>query len=88
MSIMRALKNVGIGYLQGTTDIMAQKAAQKREDEKLADARAFEEKLQKDKILETKLANIELENIRNANKADLDKEKRENSRMCSNKFSQ
>ena len=36
MSIMRALKNVGIGYLQGTTDIMAQKAAQKREDEKLA----------------------------------------------------
>ena len=38
MSIMRAagraLKNVGIGYLQGTTDIMAQKAAQKREDEK------------------------------------------------------
>ena len=46
MSIMRALKNVGIGYLQGTTDIMAQKAAQKREDEKLAADRAFEEKLQ------------------------------------------
>jgi hypothetical protein len=46
MSIMRALKNVGIGYLQGTTDIMAQKAAQKREDEKLAADREFEFKLQ------------------------------------------
>ena len=77
MSIMRALKNVGIGYLQGTTDIMAQKAAQKREDEKLADARAFEEKLMKDKILETKLANIEIENLKNTNKTNLDKEKRE-----------
>lgn len=30
MSIMRALKNVGIGYLQGSTDIMAQKAKEKQ----------------------------------------------------------
>jgi len=77
MSIMRALKNVGIGYLQGTTDIMAQKAAQKREDEKLKEARLFEEKLMKDKILETKLANIELENLKNGNKVNSDKEKTE-----------
>ena len=73
MSIMRALKNVGIGYLQGTTDIMAQKAAQKREDEKLAADREFEFKLQKDRILQTKLANIEIENLKNTNKTNADK---------------
>ena len=77
MSIMRALKNVGIGYLQGTTDIMAQKAAQKREDEKLAADREFEFKLQKDRILQTKLANIEIENLKNTNKTNADKIKDE-----------
>jgi len=76
MSIMRALKNVGIGYLQGTTDIMAQKAAQKREDEKLAAERAFEEKLQKDRIKQNLLANIEIEREKNRIKSDLDEEKR------------
>ena len=65
MSIMRALKNVGIGYLQGTTDIMAQKAAQKREDEKLAADRAFQEKLQRDRIKQNLLANIEIEREKN-----------------------
>ena len=77
MSIMRALKNVGIGYLQGTTDIMAQKAAQKREDEKLAADREFEFKLQKDRILQTKLANIEVNNEKFNNQANADKIKNE-----------
>jgi len=76
MSIMRALKNVGIGYLQGTTDIMAQKAAQKREDEKLAADRAFQEKLQRDRIKQNLLANIEIEREKNRIKSDLDEEKR------------
>jgi len=71
MSIMRALKNVGIGYLQGTTDIMAQKAAQKREDEKLAADREYELKLQKDRILQTKLANIEVNNEKFKNESNL-----------------
>tara|TARA_R100001460_G_scaffold100528_1_gene144215 strand:+ start:2735 stop:4792 length:2058 start_codon:yes stop_codon:yes gene_type:complete len=71
MSIMRALKNVGIGYLQGTTDIMAQKAAQKREDEKLAADREYESKLQKDRILQTKLANIEVNNEKFKNESNL-----------------
>ena len=71
MSIMRALKNVGIGYLQGTTDIMAQKAAQKREDEKLAAEREYELKLQKDRILQTKLANIEVNNEKFKNESNL-----------------
>ena len=77
MSIMRALKNVGIGYLQGTTDIMAQKAAQKREDEKLDADRAFQEKLQKDRIKQTKLANIEVNNEKFNNQANADKIKNE-----------
>ena len=76
MSIMRALKNVGIGYLQGTTDIMAQKAAQKREDEKLAADRAFEEKLQRDRIKQNLLANLEIEREKNRIKSELDEEKR------------
>ena len=77
MSIMRALKNVGIGYLQGTTDIMAQKAAQKREDEKLAADREFEFKLQKDRILQTKLANIEVNNEKFNNESTLKKQEEE-----------
>ena len=76
MSIMRALKNVGIGYLQGTTDIMAQKAAQKREDEKLAADREFEFKLQKDRILQTKLANIEVNNEKFNNESTLKNKKK------------
>jgi hypothetical protein len=74
---MRALKNVGIGYLQGTTDIMAQKAAQKREDEKLAADREFELKLQKDRILQTKLANIEVNNEKFKNESTLASQKEE-----------
>jgi len=77
MSIMRALKNVGIGYLQGTTDIMAQKAAQKREDEKLAADREYELKLQKDRILQTKLANIEVNNEKFKNESNLATQKEE-----------
>ena len=77
MSIMRALKNVGIGYLQGTTDIMAQKAAQKREDEKLAADREFELKIQKDRILQTKLANIEVNNEKFNNESTLKKQEEE-----------
>ena len=77
MSIMRALKNVGIGYLQGSTDIMAQKAKEKTEAQRLEDERAFEEKMQKDRILQTKLANIELENLKYTNKSKDDIEKQE-----------
>ena len=66
MSIMRALKNVGIGYLQGSTDIMAQKAKEKTEAQRLADERAFQAQLQKDKILQTKLANLEIEELKNS----------------------
>ena len=69
MSIMRALKNVGIGYLQGSTDIMAQKAKEKTEAQRLADERAFQAQLQKDKILQTKLANLEIEELKNSNKS-------------------
>jgi len=76
MSIMRALKNVGIGYLQGTTDIMAQKAAQKREDEKLAADRAFEEKLQRDRIKQNLLANLEIEREKRRINSELEEEKR------------
>ena len=77
MSIMRALKNVGIGYLQGSTDIMAQKAKEKTEAQRLEDERAFEAQLQKDRILQTKLANIEIENLKNTNKSNADIEKQE-----------
>jgi hypothetical protein len=73
---MRALKNVGIGYLQGTTDIMAQKAAQKREDEKLAADRAFEEKLQRDRIKQNLLANLEIEREKRRINSELEEEKR------------
>ena len=89
MGLMRALKNVGIGYLQGSTDIMAQKAKEKTEAQRLADERAFEAQLQKDRILQTKLANIEIENLKYANKTKdeidkLEKFKKEKKDQLSN----
>ena len=58
MGLMRALKNVGIGYLQGSTDIMAQRAKEKREDEKIASEQEFELQKQKDYFYNQKLVKL------------------------------